>query len=74
VRKRAKELGVRYEFLFMHASGSQLEELRKLYEEKKLLPVIDRVFSFNETLEALAYVEQGKAKSGKVVIQIAPEN
>lgn len=74
VRKQAKELGVRYEFLFMHASGLQLEELRKLYEEKKLLPVIDRVFSFNETLEALAYVEQGKAKSGKVVIQIAPEN
>lgn len=73
-RKQAKKLGVRYEFLFMKANGSQLDKLRQLYEEKKLVPVLDRVFSFDETLEALAYVEQGKAKSGKVVIQIAPEN
>ncbi len=74
VRNQAKKLGIRYEFLFMHASGSQLEELRQLYEKEKLLPVIDRVFPFDETLEAMAYVEQGQAKSGKVVIQVAPED
>lgn len=73
IHKRAKQLGIRYEFLFMHASGSQLEELRKLYERDVLVPVIDSVFSFDETLDAMAYVEQGKAKAGKVIIQVAPE-
>lgn len=72
-RKQAKTLGVKYEFLFMQANGSQLNTLRKLYESSELVPVIDRVFSFNEALDAMAYVEQGKAKSGKVVIQVAPE-
>jgi NADPH:quinone reductase-like Zn-dependent oxidoreductase len=74
VRKHAKALSVRYEFMFMKASGSQLEKLRLLYERGELRPVIDRVFSFDKTLDAIKYVEQGKAKSGKVVVQVASEN
>lgn len=73
-RKQANARNVRYEFLFMQSNGSQLEKLRAFYEEKRLLPVIDRVFPFDETLDAIAYVEQGRAKFGKVVIQVAPES
>lgn len=71
VRKAAKKLGVRYSFFFMHASGAQLRELAALYDAGHLRPVIDSTFSFDETLQALAYVEGGRAKAGKVVITVA---
>jgi NADPH:quinone reductase-like Zn-dependent oxidoreductase len=69
VRKRARKLGVSYSFLFMQANGAQLRELAGLYDAGHLRPVIDRTFPFDETLDALAYVEQGRA-NGKVVITL----
>ncbi|OBG18377.1 NADPH:quinone oxidoreductase [Mycolicibacterium celeriflavum] len=70
VRKAAKKLGVRYSFFFMHASGTQLSELAALYDAGRLRPVIDSIFPFDQTVEALAYVENRKAKAGKVVITL----
>ncbi|MFV8173265.1 NADP-dependent oxidoreductase [Mycolicibacterium peregrinum] len=70
VRRAARKLGVRYSFFFMHASGTQLRELAALYDEGHLRPVIDSTFPFDQTLEAVAYVENGKAKAGKVVITL----
>ncbi|MET7736588.1 NADP-dependent oxidoreductase [Streptomyces sp. NPDC005402] len=74
VRKQAKALGVRYQFLFMQANGSQLRKLGALYDSGKLRPVIDSTFPFDQTLEAMAYVEQGRTKAGKVVVSLAPDN
>jgi NADPH:quinone reductase-like Zn-dependent oxidoreductase len=74
VRKRAKSLGVRYQFFFMRANGSQLRKLAALYDSGKLRPVIDRTFPFDRTLEAMAYVEQGRTKAGKVVVSMGPGN
>jgi NADPH:quinone reductase-like Zn-dependent oxidoreductase len=51
----------------MRASGAQLKTLAALYDNGTLRPVLDRTFPFDQTLEAMAYVEQGKA-SGKVVV------
>ena len=67
VRRRARKLGVRYSFFFMRASGTQLTELAKLYDAGILRPVLDRTFPFDRTLDAMAYVEQGKA-AGKIVV------
>jgi NADPH:quinone reductase-like Zn-dependent oxidoreductase len=67
VRARAAKLGVRYAFLFMRASGAQLTLLAALYDAGTLRPVLDRSFPFAQTLEAMAFVEQGRAK-GKVVV------
>ena len=72
VRKQAKALGVRYEFFFMRASGSQLRQLGALYDKGELRPVIDRVFPFDQTIKAMAHVEQGRTKAGKVVISLDP--
>ncbi|RYF55210.1 MAG: NADP-dependent oxidoreductase [Comamonadaceae bacterium] len=69
VRRRARGRGVGYTFLFMRASGSQLREITPLIEAGAIRPVIDRVFPFDATNEALAYVEAGRAK-GKVVIKV----
>jgi len=67
IRTRARKLGVRYSFLFMQASGAQLKTLAALYDTGVLRPVLDRTFPFADTIEAMAYVEQGKA-NGKIVI------
>jgi NADPH:quinone reductase-like Zn-dependent oxidoreductase len=69
VRARARALGVRYSFFFMRASGAQLRSLASLYDAGVLRPTVDRTFSFDETLDAMAYVEAGRAK-GKVVIKV----
>jgi len=71
VRARARQLGVRYAFFFMRASGAGLRTLAALYDSAALRPVLDRTFPFDDTLDAMAYVEQGRAK-GKVVITMVP--
>jgi NADPH:quinone reductase-like Zn-dependent oxidoreductase len=70
VRKKASALGVRYSFLFMRAQGQQLSEITALIESGVIRPVIDKVYPFEKTGDALAYVETGRAK-GKVVIEVA---
>jgi NADPH:quinone reductase-like Zn-dependent oxidoreductase len=70
VRKKAKGLGVRFSFLFMRAEGQQLSEITSLIESGVIRPVVDKVFPFEKTGDALAYVETGRAK-GKVVITVA---
>lgn len=69
VRRRAQARRVGYSFLFMRADGSQLREVTRLVEAGVIRPVVDRVFSFESTNDALAYVEAGRAK-GKVVIKV----
>jgi NADPH:quinone reductase-like Zn-dependent oxidoreductase len=70
VRKKAKRLDVHYSFLFMRAQGQQLSEITSLIESGVIRPVVDKVFPFERTGDALAYVETGHAK-GKVVITVA---
>jgi NADPH:quinone reductase-like Zn-dependent oxidoreductase len=74
IRRQAKALGVRYQFFFMRADGSQLRKLGALYDSGKLRPVIDSTFPFDQTLEAMAYVEQGRTKAGKVVVSMTSGN
>jgi len=69
VRRKAQGRGIDYAFLFMKANGSQLREITRLIEIGAIRPVIDRVFPFESTNDALAYVEAGRAK-GKVVVKI----
>jgi NADPH:quinone reductase-like Zn-dependent oxidoreductase len=69
IRKKAKRHRVRYSFLFMRASGDQLRGITSLIDSGIIRPVVDRVFPFESTREALAYVEKGRAK-GKVVVKV----
>ncbi len=67
--RQARTRGVEYSFLFMHPDGRQLAEIGDLLQAKRIRPVIDKVFPFKQTKEALAYLEKGRAK-GKVVMQL----
>ena len=69
VKKEAKKQNVDYSFLFMQANGNQLAEIGKLIEAGIIKPVIDKIFPFEQTNDALKYVESGRAK-GKVIIKI----
>ncbi len=69
VRRKAKRLKVDYAFLFMKASGDQLARITALIDAGAIRPVMDKVFPFHETKEALAYLEAGRAK-GKVVLKM----
>jgi NADPH:quinone reductase-like Zn-dependent oxidoreductase len=68
-KKKAKKLNVSFRFLFMRAEGNQLGEITKLIEAGIIKPVIDKVFPFEQTNEALSYVETGRAR-GKVVVKV----
>ena len=67
--RRATSLNTTFSFLFMKASGEQLRQLAALIEAGAVRPVVDKIFPFQSTNEALAYVETGRAK-GKVVIKV----
>jgi NADPH:quinone reductase-like Zn-dependent oxidoreductase len=66
-RHAARRRNVRYSFLFMRASGAQLDEITKLIDTGVLRPIIDREYPFGETPQALAHVEGGRT-TGKVAI------
>jgi NADPH:quinone reductase-like Zn-dependent oxidoreductase len=68
-RRKAKRLNVTFSFLFMRANGDQLSEITALVDRGIIRPVIDKVFPFESTQEALDYVEKGRAK-GKVVVNV----
>jgi NADPH:quinone reductase-like Zn-dependent oxidoreductase len=67
--RHAKKRGVVYSFLFVRPNGGQLAEIGELLVAGRIRPVIDKIFPFEQAKEALAYLEQGRAK-GKVVVQM----
>lgn len=69
IRRKSKRRHVRYSFLLMRASGDQLREIGSLIDLGIIRPCLDRVFPFESTKEAMAYVETGRAK-GKVVVKV----
>jgi len=69
IRRKAQGLGIGYSFLFMKANGAQLRLITRLIEAGAIRPVIDKVFPFESTNEAMAYVDAGRAR-GKVVIKV----
>ena len=67
--RQASKGDLKYSFMFVRPDGGQLAEIGKLIEAWHILPVIDKVFPFDQTKEALAYLDAGRAK-GKVVVQV----
>lgn len=65
----ARKHQVRFEYLFMRPDGQQLSEIGRLLTDGHIKPIIDRVFPFEQTKEALEYSQSGRAV-GKVVIQV----
>jgi NADPH:quinone reductase-like Zn-dependent oxidoreductase len=69
IRRKAKRHRVSYSFLFMRANGDQLGEITSLIDSGIIRPVVDRIFPFESTKAAMAYVDKGRAK-GKVIVKV----
>jgi NADPH:quinone reductase-like Zn-dependent oxidoreductase len=69
IRWKARRGRVRYSFVFMRANGEQLRGITSLIESGIIRPVMDRVFPFEGTNDALAYIETGRSR-GKVVVKV----
>jgi NADPH:quinone reductase-like Zn-dependent oxidoreductase len=69
ITTKATRRQAKYSFLFMRANGDQLSEIASLIDKGIIRPVVDRVFPFASTKEAMAYVDAGRAK-GKVVVAL----
>jgi len=69
IRRKAKRNNIRYSFLFMRANGDQLAKISALIDSGVIRPVVDKVFPFESTGEAMDYVEAGRDK-GKVVVKM----
>ncbi|TCM50075.1 NADP-dependent oxidoreductase [Kribbella sp. VKM Ac-2568] len=67
IRRQARRLGVKYEFLFMRASGDQLRQITALVDSGVLRPVVGRVVDFDQTIQAVQSLGKGGIR-GKAVI------
>lgn len=59
-----------YYFIFVHEDGAGLEEVSRIFTEKKIRASVDEVFSLENVNQALAKVAHGKSR-GKTVLKIA---
>jgi NADPH:quinone reductase-like Zn-dependent oxidoreductase len=69
IHRLAEKRAIEYSFLLVNPDGGQLAEIGDLFKVGSIRPVIDKVFTFDQAREALAYLEKGRAK-GKVVVQM----
>jgi len=60
----------RYRFLAAEPNREQLETLAGFLDSRRIRPVVDRVYRFDETPAALAHVESGHAR-GKVIVRVS---
>ena len=65
-------VGQQLTWLFAETTRADLEELAAMCDDGAIEPVIDRVYPFEETPEAMAHVETGHAR-GKVVVGVVDE-
>ncbi|WP_063129175.1 NADP-dependent oxidoreductase [Nocardia fusca] len=72
IRRRARRLGVSYEFLFMRASGDQLRRIARLVDDGALRPVVGRVFPFDQTPQALEALSKGGIRGKAVISDTGP--
>ena len=59
--------------IFVRPDSHQLDILRGLCEEGRIVPVIDKVFPLGEAQKALDYSQSGRAK-GKIALKVCAED
>jgi len=69
IKKEMKKKNAGYKLILMQPSGEQLTEIKLLIEKGKIKPVVDRTFSFENSMDALKLQASGRAK-GKIIINI----
>ncbi len=68
--KLINEKSANYRLTWMQPNRAQLDEISTMVEDGKIKPVIDKIYSFEDAIEAYLYLSTGRAK-GKVIIKIS---
>ncbi|MBF8456988.1 NADP-dependent oxidoreductase [Kaistella sp. G5-32] len=66
---KIKEKSAYYKLISMKPNSEDLEIIKKLVEENKVKSIIDKIFPFSESVNALLYQKSGRAK-GKIIIKM----
>lgn len=66
---RMRRKNIFYKYVFSKANQELLNEITALIEQGEIKPINDLVFDFDQVIEALIYVKNGRSK-GKVVVKI----
>lgn len=61
-----------YRLTTMHENSEQLSLIKQLVEDKKIKCVIDSIYPFTNSIEAILHLSSGRAK-GKVIINYERE-
>jgi len=69
IRRRAKKLGVTFEFLFVRASGDHLRELASLIDDGVLRPIVGKVVPFEQLPQGLQALAAGGIRGKAVMIR-----
>ncbi len=64
-----KKKNASYKFIFMHPNGAHLGQIKTLIENGKIKPIVDKIYPFEQSIEALNYLNSGRAK-GKIIIKM----
>ncbi len=59
-----------YKHTWMQPNGEQLAEISSMIKDGKIKPVLDKVYSFEQGIDAYLYLATGRAK-GKVIITLS---
>ncbi len=68
--KKINEKSAIYKHTWMQPNGEQLDAISVLVKDAKIKPVVDKVYSFQDSIEAFLYLATGRAK-GKVIITLS---
>jgi NADPH:quinone reductase-like Zn-dependent oxidoreductase len=69
LEREKKRKNATYKYVYMKPNTIQLDCITDLIEKDVLKPVIDKVFDFKDSIEALTYIQKGRAK-GKVILKM----
>lgn len=67
IRRLARRLGVRYEFLFMRADGRQLRTIAELVDSGAIRPLVGDVVDFDDTPSAVQALGSTRTRGKRVV-------
>ncbi|NQX82329.1 MAG: NADP-dependent oxidoreductase [Flavobacteriaceae bacterium] len=69
ITNQIKKKSAYYKMILMSPNGQQLHTIKEMVEAESIKPIIDKVFDFPESIDALLYQKSGRAK-GKIIIKI----
>ncbi|MDZ7846722.1 MAG: NADP-dependent oxidoreductase [Owenweeksia sp.] len=68
IKKRCEKYQVQYRFVLNEPEPKKLARLKQLLEEKKIKPVINHIFSFEEVIPAFEMQQSGRSKGKNVIL------